>query len=120
LDALKFTTVAHRRCDFLGPIFLEKADRLLAALELKASQRILDIGCGKGALLCRAAQNFGITGVGYDLNPTFIDDAKSRSERYDTSDRLQSVVADIQNVPIEPESFDVAICTGASHAYGTM
>jgi len=45
-----------------------KADRILNKLQLKEGMKLLDIGCGWGFLLKRAAQRYGVQGVGITLS----------------------------------------------------
>ncbi len=46
----------------------QKLDHICGKLRLAPGQRLLDIGCGWGGLLCRAAQHHGIEGVGITLS----------------------------------------------------
>lgn len=45
-----------------------KLDHICRKLRLKAGERLLDIGCGWGALICRAAQHFGVIAHGITLS----------------------------------------------------
>ncbi len=45
-----------------------KVDRILNKLQLKEGMKLLDIGCGWGFLLKRAAQRYGVQGVGITLS----------------------------------------------------
>jgi cyclopropane-fatty-acyl-phospholipid synthase len=47
---------------------LKKIDHILTKIELKPGQTLLDIGCGWGALVLRAAQKFGAKCVGVTLS----------------------------------------------------
>ncbi|HAJ12537.1 MAG TPA: SAM-dependent methyltransferase, partial [Comamonadaceae bacterium] len=42
----------------------KKIDHILTKVQLQPGQRLLDIGCGWGALVIRAAQKFGARCVG--------------------------------------------------------
>ena len=64
--------VAHR--DLFEAELGGFGDLLLAAVEPGPGQRILDVGCGTGALLGRAASH-GAVGVGVDISATMIDAA---------------------------------------------
>lgn len=59
-----------------------KKQKLLALqmLDLKPSQLLLELGCGDGGLLKRAAK-MGICGVGYELNPIMFLIAKCNTFR---------------------------------------
>ncbi|HEU4842695.1 MAG TPA: cyclopropane-fatty-acyl-phospholipid synthase family protein [Burkholderiaceae bacterium] len=47
---------------------LKKIDHILAKIALQPGQRLLDIGCGWGALVIRAAQRYGARCVGITLS----------------------------------------------------
>ena len=46
----------------------DKLDMICRKLRLKPGERFLDIGCGWGALVCHAAQNFGVRAHGVTLS----------------------------------------------------
>ncbi len=48
----------------------KKIDHILAKIALQPGHSLLDIGCGWGALLIRAAQRYGVRGVGVTLSPS--------------------------------------------------
>lgn len=45
----------------------DKLDMICRKLRLKPGDRLLDIGCGWGALICHAAEHYGVTAVGVTL-----------------------------------------------------
>lgn len=45
----------------------DKLDMICRKLRLKPGERMLDIGCGWGALICHAAQHFGVHATGVTL-----------------------------------------------------
>ncbi|MCV0429031.1 MAG: class I SAM-dependent methyltransferase [Roseibium sp.] len=45
----------------------DKLDMICRKLRLKPGDRMLDIGCGWGALICHAAEHYGVTAVGVTL-----------------------------------------------------
>src|SRR5579884_1915692 len=46
----------------------QKLDHICRKLRLKPGERLLDIGCGWGGLLCWAASKYGVRGVGITLS----------------------------------------------------
>lgn len=57
--------------EMFGPI----AERLVEELHLRPGERVLDVGCGRGAVLLRAAERVGPTGGvdGVDLAPRMVE-----------------------------------------------
>jgi cyclopropane-fatty-acyl-phospholipid synthase len=45
----------------------DKLDMICRKLRLRPGERLLDIGCGWGALVCHAAEHYGVTAVGVTL-----------------------------------------------------
>lgn len=41
----------------------------LQAVPMRSHQRLVDLGCGDGRVLKRAWQTYGVTGLGYEINP---------------------------------------------------
>ena len=95
-----------------------RADELVELLELPASSRVLDIGCGKAEFLLRAVQRYAATGVGVDLNGDFLSVARANAEARGLGERMEWHEARATDVALEPASFDLALCFGSSQAFG--
>ena len=54
--------------DTLYDAQVNKADHILEKLQLQEGMTLLDIGCGWGFLLMRAAKKYGIKGTGITLS----------------------------------------------------
>jgi cyclopropane-fatty-acyl-phospholipid synthase len=55
-----------------------KLDHICRKLRLKPGERFLDIGCGWGAMVCWAAQHYGVTAHGITLSQRQFDYASER------------------------------------------
>ena len=77
MDIWKFFAVGHARHQICNPTNSAKLDELVELLELPEGARMLDFACGKGELLVRAAKRWKARGVGVDLSPFAVADARA-------------------------------------------
>jgi len=117
-DQLRYTTVAHRDHVFLSPLSGPKVDQVLSMLELPLGARVLDVGCGKGEMLVRLAGRRGARGVGLDVNPAFLAEARARAAARVPEAGLVFHESAACDFPAEPAAFDAVLCVGATEAYG--
>lgn len=75
-----------------------KLDHILTKLRLQPGQTLLDIGCGWGALILRAAQKYGAKAVGITLSQNQYDLARERIARAGLSDRCEVRLEDYRNM----------------------
>jgi SAM-dependent methyltransferase len=119
MDLWKFFDITHREHVVCNPMSVEKLQELIALLSLRPGARVLDIASGKGEFLLRLAERYGIEGVGVDLSPYFIADARRKQEERVPEAHLRFLEMEgADYAPDEPESFDVVACIGASWIYG--
>jgi len=71
----------------LGEAQLAKIDYILAKLQLEPGERLLDIGCGWGALVMRAAEKFGAQAFGITLSRGQCKEARRRIAAAGLGDR---------------------------------
>lgn len=76
----------------------KKLDHILTKLQLKPGQRLLDIGCGWGALVLRAAQKFGAHCVGVTLSRNQFELASQRVIQAGLQDRVEIRQQDYRDV----------------------
>lgn len=76
----------------------KKIDHILTKIQLKPGQTLLDIGCGWGALVLRAAQQFGARCVGITLSQNQFDLATKRVEQAGLSDRIEIRLQDYREL----------------------
>jgi cyclopropane fatty-acyl-phospholipid synthase-like methyltransferase len=114
----RYTTIAHAGRAMLGPVSDATAEAMLARLPPPGPARVLDVGCGKGALLVRALERWGGTGVGIEPNPAFAAEARTRADDRLGPGRARILDSDFTPGMLQAERFDLVICTGALHAFG--
>jgi cyclopropane-fatty-acyl-phospholipid synthase len=82
----------------LGTAQLKKIDHILKKIQLQPGQRLLDIGCGWGALVLRAAEKFGARCVGVTLSQNQFDLATERVKAAGLADRIEIRLQDYRDV----------------------
>lgn len=76
----------------------KKIDHILTKIRLRPGQTLLDIGCGWGALVMRAAQAFGARCVGITLSQAQYDLARERVAAAGLADRVEIRLQDYRDV----------------------
>ena len=76
----------------------QKIDHILHKLRLRPGDRLLDIGCGWGALVMRAAEKFGARAVGITLSENQCDLANERIRERGLQDRCEVRIQDYRDV----------------------
>jgi cyclopropane-fatty-acyl-phospholipid synthase len=66
----------------------DKLDHICKKLRLQPGERLLDIGCGWGAMLIHAAKNYGVTGHGVSLSEAQSALARERVRAEGLEDRI--------------------------------
>lgn len=84
--------------DTLEAAQVQKIDRILRKLRLRPGDRLLDIGCGWGALVMRAAEKFGAKAVGITLSRNQYELAKERIRDAGLTDRCEVRLEDYRDV----------------------
>lgn len=77
---------------------LKKIDHILAKIQVRPGHTLLDVGCGWGALVMRAAQKFGAKCVGITLSQNQCELARERVKRAGLSDRVEIRIQDYRDV----------------------
>ncbi len=77
---------------------LKKIDHILTKIQLRPGHALLDIGCGWGALVLRAAQKFGAHCVGVTLSRNQYELARERVARAGLADRVEIRLEDYRDI----------------------
>jgi SAM-dependent methyltransferase len=56
-------------------------DRMLALAQVRADDVVYDLGCGDGRIVIAAARQHGARGVGVDIDPARIEEARANARR---------------------------------------
>lgn len=84
--------------DALDDAQVQKIDHILVKLRVQPGDRLLDIGCGWGALIMRAAEKFGARALGITLSQNQYDLARERIAAAGLADRCEVRVEDYRDV----------------------
>jgi cyclopropane-fatty-acyl-phospholipid synthase len=84
---------------------LAKLDMICRRLRLKPGERLFDIGCGWGGLICHAAQHFGVQAYGVTLSQQQFDFVQEKIRRLGLQDRVTVELRDYRSVE-GTEAFD--------------
>jgi SAM-dependent methyltransferase len=119
MEMWKFYDVTLRRHVVCNPTSEEKLARLVDLVRLPTAARVVDIACGKGEFLIRLAEAYGVRGVGVDLSPFFITEAKRRLQARAPQAGITFTQMDGADFkPDKPHSLALASCIGASWVFG--
>lgn len=80
--------------------------------------KVVDLGCGKGAVSIAIAKEFGIKVYGIDAMESFIEEAKDYANKFDVSDLCNFEVNDIKEVVQNEREYDLAILGAVGQVFG--
>ncbi len=88
-----------------------KLDYICRKLRLKPGERLLDIGCGWGALIIHAAKHYGVDALGITLSEEQLKLARERIEAEGLTERCRAELLDYRKVD-ETDPFDKLVSIG--------
>ncbi|MFC4036061.1 SAM-dependent methyltransferase [Streptomyces polygonati] len=112
--SLRHHEIAQSDHRILNPFTEEQLMLLGRICRLREGQRQLDLACGKGEMLTRWAELYGIGGVGVDLSRVFLAAARDRATELGVADRVSFEHGNAAAYQAERGAFDVVSCVGAS------
>lgn len=90
-----------------------KLDICCRKLRLKEGQRLLDVGCGWGALVIHAALNYGVHAVGVTLSERQATLARQRVKEAGLEARVQILLRDYRDLDVDRDgAFDAIVSVG--------
>ncbi len=104
--------------DFFGGGGLYLAVQMARTLRLRPNDRVLDLGCGKGATSVFLAKEYGVYVTALDLwtAAEFLND---KFKAQGVSDRITAIQMDAtQPLPFEQNYFDAIFCMNSFNFYG--
>lgn len=110
MNQARFTAIAHRWHQFCSPVDPLRFANMLAQLPLQAGGRVLDVGCGNGAMLAWVAETWKVRGEGVEQNPYMLEVAQKHSS-------IRIIAGDATAVSLVP-GYALALCVGSTHIFG--
>ena len=112
--------IAERDHEIQNPTSAEKIRLLGEYLRLDRESRVLDIACGKAGPAAILATTFGCSITGVKLRAGFADEGRARVSAAGLESRVEIHTADARDYPLEPETWDAALCLGAAFIWGNI
>lgn len=112
-DLPRHFTIRESSHRIINPLSPEKLRLLGAALFIPGGSTVLDLGSGKGEMLCTWARDHKVRGIGVDLSSVFTAKARARSVELGVSDRVRFVQGDASGF-VSDQPIDIAACLGAT------
>ena len=118
MDRWKYFDITHRFHVVCNPTSVAKLEELIGLMSLEPGSAVLEIACGKSEMLVRMAEAYDIRGVGVDLSPYFMKDAKELKRQRVPGSNLEFINVNGAEYHREnTKNFDLSMCIGASWIY---
>jgi len=98
--------------DSLYDAQVQKADHILEKLHLQKGMKLLDIGCGWGFLLLRAAKEYGVHGTGLTLSQEQYNHFSDVIKQENMTDLLEVKLLDYRELKHSKMEFDRVVSVG--------
>lgn len=112
-----YFAIVEREHDVQNPTSPEKIRLLGERMRLGPDSRVLDVASGRGGPAVLLADAFGCHITCVERAEDFHAAALARVRDAGLEDRIELVCADAHAFPVEPESYDAALCLGASFVW---
>jgi len=118
MEFFELMDISHKYLEILNPSSHEKILTIGDVLNLDASSRVVDFGCGKGELLILWAEKFGISGTGVDISEQFCQTARNKITERNLDSRIDIVQANGNEYTPNDNNYDAGLCIGATFIWG--
>jgi SAM-dependent methyltransferase len=116
----RYYVVAEAQHELQNPTSREKIRLIGERLGLRPESHVLDIASGRGGPALLLAQTFGCSVHGVEISPEFHAEAVERAGAAGLAERLTFDLGDGAAATVEPDSYDAALCLGASFVWGSL
>jgi SAM-dependent methyltransferase len=99
----------------------DKIIELLRPLSLPPnSTRVLDLGCGKGAVSILLAKTFGFHAVGVDGCEPFLKEARQKAREYGVEPKCEFILTDLRSYIQHARNFDIVVLASLGSILGNF
>jgi SAM-dependent methyltransferase len=77
-------------------------DGMLKLAKVTKTDVVYDLGCGDGRIVITAAKEYGAKGVGVDINPDRVQEARANAKKAGVDDRVRFEENDLFKADIKP------------------
>ncbi len=116
----RYFVVAESGHELQNPTSKEKLLELGRRIGLGPQSSVLDIASGRGGPALVLAGAYGCTVEGVELSPDFLAVANERIESAGLAERVSFTLGDASQQTFDAESYDAALCLGASFVWGDL
>lgn len=80
----------------------EVVNRMLKMADIKPSDFVMDVGCGDGRMVVAAARIYKVHGLGVDINPERIEEAKRNAAQAGVADKVEFRIGNLYDTDLSP------------------
>ena len=91
---------------------INRAEKLLSLVNIKAKQNLLEVGCGNGAVSKHIAKKYLLNVTGVDVDPEQI---RLAQESIVDIPGIRFLATDATNLPFQDSDFDIVLSFGVMH-----
>ncbi|MGM0214613.1 class I SAM-dependent methyltransferase [Enterococcus sp. AZ109] len=104
----------------LGSVPVVMQELIQDNIMTSAKTKVIDLGCGKGAVAITLAKKLGVQVKGIDLLPDFIKDAKRKAVEVQVEEWCEFVVGDVNEAVEQEHEYDIAIFGAVGDVLGEV
>lgn len=110
----------QNQTDSLYQAQLQKIDHILKKILLKPGERLLDIGCGWGWLIIKAAQQYGVRALGITLSEEQYLSTQERISQLGLTDQVEVQLSNYLDLDEAQQRFDKIVSVGMFEHVGRV
>lgn len=115
---MTFHRIAYEALDVCNAVEMATVEAMVSRTGLRPGARVLDIGCGNGAVAIRLAGRFGFMVDAVELDPSMADLARSRVAAAPSGERVTVHQVRSASVLAESPPFDLIVALGVTEPVG--